>query len=347
MWALPGPARFVAGLCDALYKERVAAVRAPVGRDELAVALESRLNDDGQVHVISLRPETGVAILDAIADAAGVRRGSAASLVTAPDLADRAIIVVLELHQRPEPPLLEFARLASRSARLGEPLVVILGGGTLPGISGKAAMEIRGVVGPLDSAASLALQPTALGAFEHRLVASTAIETAGWDIETLGRLASLPIASAVRPDLFTQAWADERKGAWTGVKADWAAGCTDQWGGVPCEHPQWLAANRPDLLTKRVWRGQVAVLLPWIETRRLEIIARYGGRLRPDPVRCGPDIESLDWGPLGYQLNREASWLVNLVETHRTARNELAHGRPLTWTHITQCLTGARRWAAS
>jgi len=142
------------------------------------------------------------------------------------------------------------------------------------------------------------------------------------------------------------AWSDDRVTAWKGVKAEWAAGCADDWGGSACEHPLWLAANRPDLLTKRVWTGQVAVLLPWIETRRLEVIARFVEHLRPDTVRCGPDVEALDWGPMGVQLKREPRWLLDLIETHRVARNELAHGRPVSWAQMTQCISSARRWGA-
>jgi hypothetical protein len=346
-WALPGPSRLVAGLCDALYEDRVVAVRAPIGREDLAAAIELKLNDDGQVHVVSVAHQEGEPVLDAIADAGGVRRGTPAALVTAPGLASRAIIVVLPSDQAPEPSLLDFARLASRSSRLEEPLVLILGGGALPTVGGRSPLDVRGAIGPLDCAAFLASQASGLGAFEHRLMAATVMETAGWDVQILDRLASLPIASALRPDLFVDAWSDGRMIAWAGMKAEWATGSIDEWGGVPCEHPLWLAANRPDLLTKRVWRGQVAVLLPWIETRRLEIIARFVRRLRPDTLRSGPDVEALDWGPLAHQLGTEAGWFVDMMESHRRARNELAHGRPLSWTQITQCLAGARRWSAA
>ena len=347
MWTLPGPSRLVGELCDALYQDRVVSVRAPVGRAELAVAIELKLNDDGQYRVLAARPSRGEGVLDAVADAAGVRRGAPAALVTAPELSECAIVVELPTGHPTEPSLLDFARLTARSSSQGEPVIVVLGDGRLPAVGSKPPREVRGVLGPLDCAASLSGQPVGLDPFEHRLMASVAMETAGWDLGILERLASLPIASAVRPDRFVDAWGDDRVAAWVGTNPEWATGSLDEWGGVPCEHPLWLAANRPEQLAKRVWRGQVAVLLPWIETRRLEIIARFGRRLRPDQVRCGPDIESLDWGPLSHQLNGQIGWLVDLIETHRIARNELAHGRPLTWAQVTQCLAGARRWSSS
>ena len=224
--------------------------------------------------------------------------------------------------------------------------MIVLGDGRLAGVGGKPPREVRGVLGPLDCAASLATRSIELGPFEQRLVASVAIETAGWDIEVLARLATLPIPSAVRPDRAVELWADGRLTEWKDSKAEWVLGSLDEWGGTRCEHPLWLAANLPRGLTKRVWQGQVAVLLPWIENRRLEVIARFRQYLRPDPVRCGPDLESLDWGPIGHQLKRQVGGHLDVIDSHRLARNELAHGRPLGWTDIAQCLASARRWSA-
>ena len=348
-WSLPGPAREVAELCNALYEQRVVAVRVPLGGSTLAYAMQQRLNDHGQVHVHMVEACLGRSTVMAIAQSIGISAKNAAALVTAPELNDCAVILEMSRGQgdvfEPNHELNDLARFAPLSPTGSKPLILIIGDGHLPPIAGKRPREMRGVVGPLDAASRLAQHTIELGHFEHRLVTSIAMETAGWDIEVLDRLATLPIAQAIRPDQCVEAWADSRFHAWGGVQANWTTGTIDNWAGESCEHPLWLAANQPPRLMKRVWRGQVAVLLPWIETRRLETIARFRKNLRPDPDRSGPNLESLDWGPLRSQLNWVPNGLIDFLESHRVARNELAHGRPLRWPEIAKCLSSARRWS--
>jgi hypothetical protein len=62
-------------------------------------------------------------------------------------------------------------------------------------------------------------------------------------------------------------------------------------------------------------------------------------------VRSGPDLESLDWGPLAFQLDRVPA-VKKLALVLREARNELAHGRPIVWGHIRMCMEAARAYAA-
>lgn len=344
-WELPGPARMIDSLCADAYRDRVAAVVAPVDAGGLADAIEGRLNNDGQVRVVAVRPGLGDSALDLIAREAGVDRSNPAALVTTPALADCAI-VVLAGAETVAPALDDFARLAARSRTGSEPILMVVGNGALPLIGGKTAREAKGLIGPLDAAGHLARLRLQLPPLEALVITSVAIETACWDVETAERIATLPVARAVRPDLCPEAWTGERLPSWRGVPASWAAGSSDEWNGDLCEHASWLAANRPDALSKRVWRGQVAALLPWIETRRLEIVAVFSRVLTPDRERCGPDIESLDWGPLRHQLRRQAQWLLQFVEQARLARNELAHGRPLDWPQIVALLSGSRRWSS-
>ena len=342
-WALPGPARLLGDLCDALYRERALVVRAPTAPAGLAAAVERRLNDDGQARVVPLQLEPGRPALDQIAAQAGARGGGAAALVTDPMLAGCA--VVIDGVGPVDRALDDAFRLAARSRAGATPLLLAVGAGDAPPLGPHPARDLRDAVEPLDSAARLASLLFALPPFERRLVASVVAEVAGWDVALLDRLAALPIADTVRPDRCVARWSDPRREDWARTPAGWTAGSLDGWGGEPREHPLWLAANRPEGLTKQVWRGQVAALLPWIETRRLEIVAVFRQVLRPDADRSGAQLEALDWGPLRVQLGRQDRRFLEMVEAMRDARNALAHGRPLDWGQISGCLEAGRRWA--
>ena len=342
-WELPGPARLLGALCDRLYRERALVLRAPTAPAALADAVERRLNDDGQVRVLTVALDPARPALAQVAAAAGARGGGAAALVTDPALRHCAIVVTGAIAA--DGGLADAVRLALHAGDAASPLIVIVGDGSLRAVGAAPVQDIRGAVGPLDSAARLASLLIGMAPFERRLVAAVVAEVATWDVDLLDRLASLPIADAVRPDRCVDRWRDDRLSAWAGRPADWAAGSLDEWSGEAGRHPLWLAANRPEALVKQVWRGQVAVLLPWIETRRLEIVAAFHQLLRPDPERSGPRVEALDWGPLRVQLGGQERWFLALVEEFRDARNELAHGRPLDWPRIGRCLIAGRRWA--
>lgn len=335
---LPGPAAFVARVCGAIGRDRFNLLHAPFNALALADALEQHLEERGY-GCVRVDLQDGAAFGPALADQVGLADASPAALATARALADAAVLV--RLRGRAPEDLVTFARLVRRpSQTAGASLVIISEDGDCR-LEGHRAERVRGAFAPLDSAAYAASMPRHPRPLEARLCASIAIEVAAWDVELLDLLGALPIDQAVRPDLHVDNWDDGRCQRWRAAPLEWEHGCLDDWGGEPTEHPLWLASNRPEALKKRVWQGQLAALLPWIEQHRLRLVEREGKRLRPDPDRSGPDIESLDWGPLVVQLHSATAEVRRLLQTFRAARNELAHARPLTWGQVKACIDAA------
>ena len=268
-------------------------------------------------------------------------RASTASLATSPMLQNTAIVV--RSRGAADQALATFVRMICQQPEGEGPILLVVSedGGCL--LDGHAVEPVRNVFSPLDGAAYAAAMPRTLRPLEARLVASVAIEVAAWDVDLLDRLTALPPQQAVRPDRHVDSWDDGQTSRWRGLPAVWENGCIDDWGGEPAEHALWLAANKPDALTKRVWRGQLPMLLPWIEQYRQMIIERERRALKPDLLRSGVDIESLDWGPLSVQLQRVPE-LKKLLPAFRFARNELAHGRPISWQVVRLCLDAARAY---
>jgi hypothetical protein len=339
-WTLPGPAAFVARVCGVADREKVAVLHAPFMGKAVAEALRCHLERDGlySVQPLLLDAHNG---FESLAIQVGLGRASPAALATSPMLEHSAIVV---LNSGPaDPDLAMFARMIRRQPPGQGPILLVVSedGGCV--LDGHAVAPVRDAFGPLDGAAYAATVPTGLRPLERRLVAAVAIEVAAWDVALVDRLMALQLVQAVRPDLYVESWDEDGTARWLGLARTWESGCVDEWGGEPAEHALWLAANRPEGLAKRVWRGQLAMLLPWIEQYRQMIIARERRHLRPDP-RSGTDVESLDWGPLSIQLHRVQT-LNQLTTAFRFARNELAHGRPIKWDEIKRCIEAARAYS--
>lgn len=194
-------------------------------------------------------------------------------------------------------------------------------------------LDAVGLVGPLDGMAFAAIRLTEPDSLSVRIKASIAVEVGAWDLCLTERLLDLPMQSALRPDLCTGAWIDPQD-------AD-TAETLDSWGGEPAHHAAWLAKRDISSLKKRVWRGQLGIVFPWIEERRRDIIARYRPILRTTD-RTMADVEMLDWGPLGIQLGNSAIGCPPAVHSARSIRNELAHGRPVSWPELCRCFEDFR-----
>jgi hypothetical protein len=344
-WMLPGPATFVARVCAVADRHKVVVIHAPFQPQAVTEALKAHLERDGRYLLFEIGSEVAGSFERRLAAAAGIDSAtvpSAAALATSPRLDNAAIVI--RSRGAAEAGLAAFARMIGRQPEGQGPIVLVVSEDGAGSLEGHPFEPTRSVFGPLDGAAYAAAMPRPLRALEARLVASVAIEVAAWDVGLLDRLTALPPEQAVRPDRCVNAWDDGQVARWQGRARTWEGGSVDDWGGEPAEHAFWLAANRPTALTKRVWRGQLAMLLPWIERYRQAIIERERRALRADTLRSGSDVESLDWGPLAVQLERVPE-LKNLLPTFRGARNELAHGRPITWTHIKHCIDAARSYS--
>jgi hypothetical protein len=342
-WMLPSPAAFVARACGTADRQKVAVLHAPYDARGLAEAVHDHLMADGRYAPVRIDLDAGCTFEHRVSQEFAILRSSG-PLATSPELQNAAIVL---LGRGPaDSGLATFARLIRRQDPGEGPVLVVVSEDGGCRLDDQMIEPVREVFGPLDGAAYAAAMPRSPRPLESRLITSVAIEVAAWDVALLDRLTVLPPDQAARPDLYLAAWADPRMEAWRNRPVAWEAGSLEDWGGEPAEHALWLAANRRPALTKRVWRGQLAMLLPWIEQHRQAIIERERKALRPDPQRSGPDVESLDWGPLAVQLERVPE-LRRLLPAFREARNELAHGRPISWGQIRTCLDSARAYGAS
>lgn len=110
---------------------------------------------------------------------------------------------------------------------------------------------------------------------------------------------------------------------------------TDRWRGKLEPSSIWLAHCEPAALGRRIWRGQVSTLFPWLEELRLETIARHRKHLRPGQRNALgdeiTDVEEYEWAQLRIQFSRNAApkVLQDLAEEALAIRNHLAHGNPL------------------
>lgn len=342
-WTLPGPAALVARVCATADRHKAAVLHAPFDAAALADALQDHLARQGTFTVCRLDLIGTLPFEVQLAGVAHVGCTNPAALATSPTLDQTALVV--RTRGGALAGLATFARMIRRQPPGEGPILIVVSEDGACALEGCSVEPVRNAFGPLDGAAYAATLPTGLRPFEARLVASVAIEVAAWNVVLLERLMALPPEQAIRPDRHVCSWDDGDMARWKGVTLAWANGSVDEWGGEQMEHPLWLAANRPEGLSKRVWRGQLAILLPWIEQNRQLIIARERRYLRVDKVRSGPDLESLDWGPLAFQLSRVPA-VRSLAQTLREARNELAHGRPITCDHVRRCIAAARAYLA-
>ena len=124
------------------------------------------------------------------------------------------------------------------------------------------------------------------------------------------------------------------------VKA-WSAGMIEGWSGVLSAHVSLESRTRRDAATIRVWAGQLAKVLPFIEMERYRLATWLSQQLEAaggvlEPWR-GTDISGLEIGPLAACLltHRKEHRMavpterVDLLCDLRNARNSLAHRQPL------------------
>lgn len=106
------------------------------------------------------------------------------------------------------------------------------------------------------------------------------------------------------------------------------------WRGLEAPCPIWLARHDAAALRRRVWRGHLGVLLPWLEEMRADFLARSASLL-PTGLKdatSGEAIEPVDyeWGHIVGALR----WLRDgesaaAADTLRRVRNALAHAQPV------------------
>ena len=163
------------------------------------------------------------------------------------------------------------------------------------------------------------------------LLANTVARVSAWDYDTAANLLAENDRTIMDPVEMLRASADER-GWTTDTPLDWRLGTASRAG---IAHPARAAVDNPPVeIERRLWSAQLAVLLPWIEERRHDLVAnnlydvkqqmRIDGDGEGDPY----DIEVGELYALfarrgGHRGIRER------LRCLRDGRNVLAHRRHL------------------
>jgi hypothetical protein len=337
-WRLAGGKRFVEAVRTGPRERRSILIHEPFDPQPLAAAIGDLTRDQG---LDALYEIDGSQPVDSLCDhlqskldpIASTVDGFAFSLNYAVILAWNVAVTSTLLEE-----LSSFAKSCAVRGEMSAPIVIIVSSVPIDQCTQPVweKLEARGILGPHDGIGFAAGAGRGIHTFEHRLKTNVAVEVGAWDLDIIERILSMPTHRATRPDAHLNAWSDRRADAWRDDRPNWTAGSLDEWGGEACVHPLYLAANKPTLLTKRVWRGQVAVLFPWLEEFRQAVIRTYRRHLRPDDLSYGGDVDSLDWGPVCWQLGRAGidRWALDAIHAGRKIRNDLAHGRPVDWSAI-------------
>jgi len=146
----------------------------------------------------------------------------------------------------------------------------------------------------------------------------------------------LGLRELLEPQEFLRAEAARR--GWNAARArrpNWEDGLIDAVNGEDVVHSVALASRGDEAeLRRRIWQAEVAVLYPFLEEQRLQLLPRLRPYLRlPVETAYGPvdDIYDLELGQLVYflrgrNLPRELWRLLTLLTDMRHA---LAHLRPV------------------
>lgn len=200
----------------------------------------------------------------------------------------------------------------------------------------------RDIISELDAllyAASLRSN-TRESPLQRRLSVNLMANLALWDLDLNERLADESFANLCAPQEFLKNFAAERN--WhTDISPKWELGTADEIDGK-CQPHSALPASHEKHLPQRIWRAQVAVLFPYVEECRQELIKGYSNHLPTWLKSYGArnslgefiyevsDLHELEIGNLAHLFkNAKVNPGGIKIEDLRHIRNELAHLRPL------------------
>lgn len=168
------------------------------------------------------------------------------------------------------------------------------------------------------------------------LLANTVARVAAWDFETGAALVAEGVATISAPGECLQG-IEHAKGWTVDTPVDWRLGTGNRDG---VAHAAWAAlSDPPEELNRRIWSAQLAVLLPWIEERRYELVANHRYEVKRHMRAAGnaqDDPFALEVGDLHALFSRRGAdrHVRRLVRCLRDARNSLAHRQRLPWNRV-------------
>ena len=348
IWKLPGPSRYLGTVERSLRSGASVVLRfpgdVPTG---FRVALHALLGDYWQWATIES---------DAVIESAGggfvLRRLcerfapqlSAVARVTAADLCEedefrRRLIWVDGLHSGNCGGWLSFLTAYAQASRAVPTLertrfVALVDGAPSTRVTGDICLAVhdwRNVVDEMDLLflADARLRDRGVTRKERLLLATAVARVAAWDCVVAAALGEEVAEVILDPRDALRALARER--GWTSeTPLDWRIGTESGSGSM---HPALAAVKEPREIERRVWSAQAAVLLPEIESVRLDIVREHRFQIADNLRRTGEgtDPEEMEIGDLvrvfgrpGF--DRQAGWRVRHL---RDIRNALAHCEPL------------------
>ena len=339
LWDLPGARRFVDSTCDLLRGGSSVVVRFPgVVPDGFDDAVAATLGN--ALHVGHL-PATRAPLQDL------ARRytNHPDQIRRLPDLCDDAgfrgrLVLPHGLDTTTWPAWRDFLGTYAQASRsrslLGRSLFLVTLDGSPPaepppGDVGLASRAWDGVLDDVDLLlfASEHLRQRGGEPLVRSLIATTIARVAAWDFQTAATLVAANDSTIVEPGELLRALA-RNKGWTTDTPLDWCLGTASRAG---VAHPARAALDNPPAeLHRRLWSAQLSVLLPWIEERRHETVARnlfeVRRHMRADGDGQG-DPFALELGDLFRLFVRRGAdrHVRRTVERLRDVRNELAHRR--------------------
>jgi hypothetical protein len=170
----------------------------------------------------------------------------------------------------------------------------------------------------------------------HRVALTVITELSGSDAHLAQYLAMQDLAAIMNPFEVLCTFAAERNWTSESMRKDaWEDGTSDILDGIQTVHSAAAAVlgNRAEI-TRRVWRGQVAVLYPFIEEKRVNIVPQVRSYLRfPVETTYGSvdNAEDLEVGQLLYFLRGKQvpPRLWRLLRLLTDMRHSLAHLEPV------------------
>lgn len=155
---------------------------------------------------------------------------------------------------------------------------------------------------------------------------AAAVEVSRGEVPLLAELLELPDRDRFNPqDWIGQQPVHEKMLTWRGSEE-------------PC--PTWLARHDPKRLVRRVWRGHVSVMFPWLAVKLGTFLEDQGRRLPrelPDKHTGLPmPRDEFEWGDIVFALRPTAPEQAERAHRIRRVRNSLAHQCPITWLEAIQ-----------
>jgi hypothetical protein len=353
-WRVPGPGRFLRTVIQDLRSgKNVVLAFPPFAPDGFSEALAEQVRDNDSWRWRSINaeeyPSDGVANLTEALHYRFVPSPLSSELCTALTLAKRLVGTIIWVENVAEQAWQTWFKFlaqyqhACQSCDLFERSLFCLSliGDPKPPPVPDVALCLRrweGAVTRLDVA--LHLDRVFFSRFphplHHRVALAVATELAGWDVHLARHLANKSLSAIMNPFevlcdfAVIRGWTPDRR-----PNESWEDGTCDFVDGARMLHSAAAAAggNRAEV-TRRVWRGQVASLYPFIEEQRVRIIPHVRGYIRlPVETTYGwvDNAEDLELGQLLYFLRgkkiQPRIW--RLLSLLTEMRHSLAHLSPV------------------